>query len=54
MDFLGMGLCVAFIAFVRLPSFKVRTIHWALMDFLGMGLCVAFARLPSHKVRKGL
>jgi hypothetical protein len=25
MDFLGMGLCVAFIAFVRLPSLKVRT-----------------------------
>jgi hypothetical protein len=33
MDFLGMGLCVAFIAFVRLHSLKVR-----IMDFLGMGL----------------
>lgn len=26
MDFLGMGLCVAFIAFVRLPSLKVSTL----------------------------
>jgi len=26
MDFMGMGLCVAFIAFVRLPSLKVSTL----------------------------
>ena len=26
MDALGMGLCVAFIAFVRLPSLKVSTL----------------------------
>jgi hypothetical protein len=24
MDLLGMGLCITFIAFVRLPSLKVR------------------------------
>jgi signal peptide peptidase-like protein 3 len=26
MDAMGMGLCVAFIAFVRLPSLKVSTL----------------------------
>jgi hypothetical protein len=52
MDFLGMGLCVAFIAFVRLPSLKVRT--WAFMDFISMRLIVAFKRLPSLKVRTHL
>jgi hypothetical protein len=49
-----MGLCVAFIAFVMLPSLKIRTTHGALTDFLRMGLCVAFiafVMLPSLKIR---
>jgi hypothetical protein len=51
--FLGLGLCVAFITFVRLPNLKVRTYlnEHSYVDFLGMGLCaafIAFVRLPRR------
>jgi hypothetical protein len=47
MDFLGMGLCVAFIAFVRLPSLKVKT-H--LTERTYTSLAFAFVRLHSLQV----
>jgi hypothetical protein len=57
MDFLGMGLCVVFIAFMAfmgLPSLKVRTHLTEHSWTSSLRLCVTFialVRLPSLKVR---
>ena len=60
MDFMGMGLCVAFIAFVRLPSLKVSTllltglllydVFWVFFSQVGILTVLFYCYAEEHLV----